>query len=134
MKGQRYRFFRNENPFDGETSCELHISIETEESGNKDSSSNVNQPVAVGYSFDATIECQVSSFVSDHNENNKASDLDVGTAYDLELCKTSEDDQKHFSTTIARGTFIPTSISFKADNKKTVTSTIKLEGTEERTV
>ena len=134
MKGQRYRFYNNDLHFAGETSCELHISVETEDSGTKDDVLNVGSPVAVGYSFDATIECQVSSFVSDHNENNKASDLDVGTAYDLELCKTSEDDQKHFSTTIARGTFIPTSISFKADNKKTVTSTIKLEGTGELTV
>ena len=129
MKGQRYRFFKDENPFHCETSCELHISIETEESGNKDNISNANQPVAVGYSFDATIESQISVFVSDHNENYKASDLSVGTPYDLELCKTSESDQAHGLLTIASGRFIPTSISFKADNKKTVTSTIKLEGT-----
>lgn len=129
MKGQRYRFFKDENPFGGETSCELHISIETEESGNKDNISNANQPVAVGYSFDATIESQISNFVSDHNENYKASDLSVGEAYDLELRKTSDSDQSHGLLTIASGRFIPTSISFKADNKKTVTSTIKLEGT-----
>ena len=134
MKGQRYRFFKDDNPFHCETSCELHISIETEESGNKDTSTNANQPVAVGYSFDATIESQISVFVSDHNKNYKASDLSVGTPYDLELCKTSEGNQSLSSTTIASGTFIPTSISFKADNKKTVTSTIKLEGTEELTV
>ena len=134
MKGQRYRFFKDNNPFHCETSCELHISIETEESGNKDTSTNVNRPVAVGYSFDATIESQISVFVSDHNENYKASDLSVGTPYDLELGKTSESNQGLSSVTIASGTFIPTSISFKADNKKTVTSTIKLEGTGELTV
>lgn len=134
MKGQRYRFFKDNNPFHCETSCELHISIETEESGNKDTSTNVNRPVAVGYSFDATIESQISVFTSDHNENYKASDLSVGTPYDLELGKTSESNQGLSSVTIASGTFIPTSISFKADNKKTVTSTIKLEGTGELTV
>ena len=134
MKGQRYRFYNNDLHFAGETSCELHISVETEDSGTKDDVLNVGSPVAVGYSFDATIESQISNFVSDHNDDYKASDLSVGTPYDLELCKTSETDQTHGLLTIASGTFIPTSISFKADNKKTVTSTIKLEGTEELTV
>ena len=134
MKGQRYRFFKSGVQFQGETSCELHISIETEESGNKDTDTNVNQPVAVGYSFDATIECQVSSFFSDTNYSIKASDLTVGQVEELELSKTSESNQSTPATTIAEGMFIPTSISFKADNKKTVTSTIKLEGTEELTV
>ena len=134
MKGQRYRFFRDNVNFSGETSCELHISIETEESGNKDINANVNQPVAVGYSFDATIECQVSGFISDTNYSIKASDLTVGQVEELELRKTSDSDQTHGLLTIASGKFIPTSISFKADNKKTVTSTIKLEGTGELTV
>ena len=134
MKGQRYRFFRDSVNFSGETSCELHISIETEESGNKDINANVNQPVAVGYSFDATIECQVSSFISDTNYSIKASDLTVGQVEELELCKTSETNQTTPATTIASGKFIPTSISFKADNKKTVTATIKLEGTGELTI
>ena len=134
MKGQRYRFYNNDLHFAGETSCELHISVETEDSGTKDDVLNVGSPVAVGYSFDATIESQISNFVSDHNDNYKASDLSVGTPYDLELCKTSDSDQTHGLLTIASGRFIPTSISFKADNKKTVTSTIKLEGTGELTV
>ena len=134
MKGQRYRFFRDGVHFSGETSCELHISIETEESGNKDINTNVNQPIAVGYSFDATIECQVSGFISDTNHSIKASDLTVGQVEELELSKTSDSNQTTPATTIAEGMFIPTSISYKADNKKTVTSTIKLEGTEELTV
>lgn len=129
MKGQRYRFFRDSNHFSGETSCELHISIETEETGNKDTNRNVSLPVAVGYSFDATIECQVSNFVSDLNYTVKASDLTVGQVEELSLAKTSESDQTSYGSTIASGQFIPTSISFKADNKKTVTATIKLEGT-----
>ena len=62
MKGQRYRFYNNDLHFAGETSCELHISVETEDSGTKDDVLNVGSPVAVGYSFDASIECQMSNF------------------------------------------------------------------------
>ena len=134
MKGQRYRFYNNDLHFAGETSCELHISVETEDSGTKDDVLNVGSPVAVGYSFDAAIECQMSNFKENHNYCYKASDIEIGVPIEVELGKASADNQTTKEATIASGTFIPTSISFKADNKKTVTSTIKLEGTGELTV
>lgn len=129
MKGQRYRFFANDVPFQAETSCELHISVETEESYNKDFNNNCAWPVAVGYSFDASIECQVKNFSSDKNNYYVPADLTPGEPIDLELCRTTEDSTTSYDATIASGKFIPTSISYKADNKKTVTASIKLEGT-----
>lgn len=127
MKGQRYRFFKEGVPFESETSCELHISVETEETSNKDYSTPVAWPEGVGCSFDATIECQVKNYSG--SSYVLPTDLEVGVPVDLELCKTSETSNTTKETVIASGTFIPTSISYKADNKKTVTATIKLEGT-----
>lgn len=132
MKGQRYRFFKDGVPFESETSCELHISVETEESSNKDYATLVAFPVGVGYSFDATIECQVKSYSG--SSYTLPVDLEIGVPVELELCKTSDSSPTTKGTTIARGFYIPTSISYKADNKKTVTATIKLEGTGELTV
>lgn len=130
MKGQRYRFFKDGSlKLRGETSCELHISIETEEAVNKDSNLNYSLPEVVGYSFDASIECQVDSFLSNTSYDAKPSDLSIGQVYSMSLGRTSDSDNTTIETEIASGRFIPTSISYKADNKKVVTASIKLEGT-----
>lgn len=129
MKGQRFRFFGNSVPFQGETSCELHISVETEESYNKDTNNNCAWPVVTGYSFDASVECQVQDFMSDPDDHLVPADLSVGTPIELEFSRTSADNTKRSERVIATGNFIPTSISYKADNKKTVTASVKLEGT-----
>lgn len=130
MKGQRYRFFKDSSlKLRGETSCELHISIETEEAVNKDSNLNYSLPEVVGYSFDASIECHVDSFLSNQSYDAKPSDLSIGQACSMSLGRTSDSDNSVIETEIASGRFIPTSISYKADNKKVVTASIKLEGT-----
>lgn len=128
MKGQRLRFFMDGVPFAGETSCELHISIETEESVNKDTADNFAYPEMVGYIYDASIECQVEHFGHDNNFFVGADYLTPGETAALQLKRTAENSMSQ-STVIASGNFIPTSVSYKADNKKTVTASIKLEGT-----
>lgn len=128
MKGQKVRYTLGNSTFEGETSCEFHISIETEESYNKDNADNCSYPVMVGYSFDGSIECQVVNFSKSDAYGVLPSDLNIGEAVSLKLTNLPS------SLAIATGSFIPTSISYKADNKKTVTASIKLEGTGELTV
>lgn len=129
MKGQRYRFFSGGVPIAGETSCELHISVETEEGVNKDTADNNAYPEVVGYSFDGTVECQVNHFRGDGLNSFGVDNFTVGQKKSFELSRTSVDDNTEEGSIIVSGDFIPTSISYKADNKKTVTASIKLEGT-----
>ena len=65
MKGHSLRAYDpvNDKKFKNETSVELHISIETEDVDNKDIPQNYTFPVMTGYSFDMTIEQQISSFL-----------------------------------------------------------------------
>lgn len=134
MKGQLFRIYDSDNNqlIQGETSCELHISIETESEQNKDNGNNADYPTMVGYSFDATIECQISSFVTDGEMINRATDFDAGDNHTLELAQL--DSAGQYQSKIASGSFITTSVSYKSDNKKTITATIKLEGSGELTL
>lgn len=134
MKGQRFRIFdpNGDQVIQGETSCELHISIETESEQNKDNADNANYPTMVGYSFDATIECQVSSFVKHGEMVKRSTDFNAGDNQGLELAEFNSAGQ--YQSKIASGSFITTSVSYKSDNKKTITATIKLEGSGELTL
>ena len=134
MKGQRFRIYdpNGDQVIQGETSCELHISIETESEQNKDNGNNADYPTMVGYSFDATIECQVSSFVKHGEMVKRSTDFNAGDNQGLELAEFNSAGQ--YQSKIASGSFITTSVSYKSDNKKTITATIKLEGSGELTL
>lgn len=134
MKGQRFRIYdpNGDQVIQGETSCELHISIETESEQNKDNGNNADYPTMVGYSFDATIECQISSFIKDGEIVKRSTDFNAGDNQGLELAEFNSTGQ--YQSKIASGSFITTSVSYKSDNKKTITATIKLEGSGELTL
>lgn len=134
MKGQRFRIYdpNGDQVIQGETSCELHISIETESEQNKDNADNADYPTMVGYSFDATIECQISAFIKDGEMVKRSTDFNAGDNQGLELAEFNSAGQ--YQSKIASGSFITTSVSYKSDNKKTITATIKLEGSGELTL
>lgn len=134
MKGQRFRIYDSNNDMviQGETSCELHISIETESEQNKDNADNADYPTMVGYSFDATIECQISSFIKHGGNVKRSTDFNAGDNHALELAEFNS--AGLYQSKIASGSFITTSVSYKSDNKKTITATIKLEGSGELTL
>ena len=134
MKGQRFRIYdsNGDKVIQGETSCELHISIETESEQNKDNADNADYPTMVGYSFDATIECQISSFLKNGGNVKRSTDFNAGDNQGLELAEF--DSAGQYQSKIASGSFITTSVSYKSDNKKTITATIKLEGSGELTL
>lgn len=134
MKGQRFRIYDSNNDMviQGETSCELHISIEIESEQNKDNADNADYPTMVGYSFDATIECQISSFLKNGGNVKRSTDFNAGDNQGLELAEFNSAGQ--YQSKIASGSFITTSVSYKSDNKKTITATIKLEGSGELTL
>ena len=132
MKGQQMRIYdpENEKKVQGETSCELHISIETESEANKDSADNWDYPAFMGYSFDLTTEVQISSFTKDEL-SYRPTDFTPGAKNVLSLTLFNENNS--FATTFARAHFICTSVSYRADNKKTIIATIKHEGSGEIT-
>ena len=134
MKGQRFRIYDpvTDQVIQGETSCELHISIETESEQNKDNADNADYPTMVGYSFDATIECQISSFIKHGEMVKRTTDFEIGYHEELDLAQFDSTGQ--YQSKIASGSFITTSVSYKSDNKKTITATIKLEGSGELTL
>ena len=127
MKGQRLRIYEesNERRVQGETSCELHISIETESEVNKDNADTWDYPTFMGYSFDTTIEVQVSSFAKQDEFVMRATDFNAGGQDTLHLALF---DGLDYNKSICHGNLICTSVSYKADNKKTITATIKHEG------
>ena len=127
MKGQRLRIYEesNERRVQGETSCELHISIETESEVNKDNADEWDYPAFMGYSFDTTIEVQVSSFAKEDEMVMRATDFNAGGQNTLHLALFSG---KTYQSSICHGNLICRSVSYKADNKKTITATIKHEG------
>ena len=133
MKGQKMRIYDAENKkkVQGETSCELHISIETESEANKDSADNWDYPAFMGYSFDLTTEVQISSFTAKDKLSYCPTDFTPGAKNVLSLTLLSEDNS--FSMTFVRASFICTSVTYRADNKKTIIATIKHEGSGEMT-
>ena len=130
MKGQRLRIYEesNERRVQGETSCELHISIETESEVNKDNADTWDYPTFMGYSFDTTIEVQVSSFAKQDEFVMRATDFNAGGQDTLHLALFTG---LTYNKSICHGKLICTSVSYKSDNKKTITATIKHEGTGE---
>lgn len=130
MKGQSLRIYDEENSrrVQGETSCELHISIETESEANKDTADNWDYPAFMGYSFDTTIEIQISTFKKQDEFVMRATDFTAGGIDYLHLAQFSG---TTYQSSVCHGEFICTSVSYKADNKKTITATIKHEGTGE---
>ena len=127
MKGQQLRIYEesNDRRVQGETSCELHISIETESEVNKDNADTWDYPTFMGYSFDTTIEVQVSSFAKQDEFVMRATDFNAGGQDTLHLALF---DGLDYNKSICHGNLICTSVSYKADNKKTITATIKHEG------
>ena len=127
MKGQRLRIYEesNERRVQGETSCELHISIETESEVNKDNADTWDYPTFMGYSFDTTIEVQVSSFAKQDEFVMRATDFNAGGQDTLHLALFTG---LTYNKSICHGNLICTSVSYKSDNKKTITATIKHEG------
>ena len=130
MKGQRLRIYEesNERRVQGETSCALHISIETESEVNKDNADTWDYPTFMGYSFDTTIEVQVSSFAKQDEFVMRATDFNAGGQDTLHLALFTG---LTYNKSICHGNLICTSVSYKSDNKKTITATIKHEGTGE---
>ena len=128
MKGQQIRIYDSENQkrVQGETSCELHISIETESEANKDSVDNWDYPAFVGYSFDLTTEVQISSFIAMDKFVYRPTDFYPGRQDVLGLTLFNENNS--YGLTFMRASFICTSVSYRADNKKAITATIKHEG------
>lgn len=128
MKGQRMRIYdpENEKKVQGETSCELHISIETESEANKDGVDNWDYPAFMGYSFDLTTEVQISSFTARDELSYRPTDFTPGTSNILGLALFNEGNT--YGLMFVRAPFICTSVSYRADNKKTITASIKHEG------
>lgn len=133
MKGQRMRIYDPENgeSVQGETSCELHISIETESEANKDSADNWDYPAFMGYSFDLTTEVQISSFTAKDESSYRPTDFTPGNKDILGLALFNEGNT--YGSMFVRASFICTSVSYRADNKKTIIATIKHEGSGEIT-
>ena len=134
MKGYNLRAYdcENERRFNNETSCELHISIETEDIDNKDIPLGSVFTMMTGYSFDMTVEQHVTSFTTGANNTANAGDFHDNSVHTLALerfvGKGPYDGQ---GTEVCYGQFYTESLSFKADNKKVVTSTLKFQGTGE---
>ena len=128
MKGQRMRIYdpENEKRVLGETSCELHISIETESEANKDSFDDWDYPAFMGYSFDLTTEVQISSFTAKNELSYRPTDFTPGKEDILGLGIFSI--ANTFGIMFVKAPFICTSVSYRADNKKTIIATIKHEG------
>lgn len=130
MKGQRYRAFDTvgERYFEGETTCELHISVEVESAVNKDNTDDNDYPEVVGYSFDMTVEQQCSQLIIDDEMKISAADINGGDSMVLALARFANSSLTK-EAIIASGKFICTSTSYKADNKKILSATHKFEGT-----
>ena len=128
MKGQRMRIYdpENEKRVLGETSCELHISIETESEANKDSFDDWDYPAFMGYSFDLTTEVQISLFTAKDSLSYSPTYFAPGTENILSLALFNEDHS--YALPFLRAPFICKSVSYRADNKKTIIATIKHEG------
>lgn len=131
MKGHSLRAYDpvNDKKFKNETSVELHISIETEDVDNKDVPQNYTFPDITGYSFDMTIEQQVSSFIVGDEYSLTAGDLHDNIPHVIALEIFNGKGSSAQNKEVCYGTFYKQSLSYKADNRKVVTSTLKLQGT-----
>ena len=129
MKGQRYRVFNPDSSkyFEGETTCELHISVETESVDNKDNTSGFDTLEVVGYSFDMTVEQQCEHLTTQENALT-AAEISPGLNLTLALARFASGSLTK-EAIIASGNFICSSTSYKADNKKILSATHKFEGT-----
>ena len=127
MKGQRLRIYEegNERRVQGETSCELHISIETESEVNKDNADTWDYPTFMGYSFDTTIEVQVSSFAKQDEMVMRATDFNAGSQDTIHLALFNG---TTYQSSVCHGNLICASLSYMSYNIKTITATIKHEG------
>ena len=122
----------NKRRFANEVSCEFHISIETEDIDNKDIPLIHSFPVMTGYSFDMTIEQHVSSFSVSNTNFSNAGDFDNNLPHTLALERFGgKGPQAPNDTEVCYGDFYTESLTYKADNKKVVTSTLKFQGTGE---
>lgn len=130
MKGQRYRAFDTvgERYFEGETTCELHISVEVESAVNKDNADNTDYPEVVGYSFDMTVEQQCTHLTTNDEMVITAADINAGDSKSLALARFASGSLTK-EAIIASGNFLCSSTSYKADNKKILSATHKFEGT-----
>lgn len=134
MKGYNLRAYDcvNERRFTNEVSCELHISIETEDIDNKDIISGYVFPVMTGYSFDMTVEQHVSEFTTGDEKAANAGDFHDNLVHTLALERfAGKGPYEGQQTEVCYGQFYTESLSFKADNKKVITSTLKFQGTGE---
>ena len=134
MNGYNLRAYDCEKKrrFSGEISCELHISIETEDIDNKDIPLGPVFPMMTGYSFDMTVEQHVSSFTTGSDNIANAGDFHDNLVHILALERfASKGSYNGQGTEVCYGQFYTESLSFKADNKKVVTSTLKFQGTGE---
>ena len=99
---------------------------------NKDIPQGYVFPVMTGYSFDMTVEQHVSGFTTGDEKAANAGDFHDNLVHTLALerfaGKGPYDGQ---GTEVCYGQFYTESLSFKADNKKVVTSTLKFQGTGE---
>lgn len=131
MKGHSLRAYDpvNKKKFSNETSVELHISIETEDVDNKDILQNYTFPVMTGYSFDMTIEQQIPSFRVGNKYTLIPGDLHDNISHIIALEKFNGKGSTAKNQEVCYGTFYTQSVSYKADNRKVVTSTLKLQGT-----
>ena len=134
MNGYNLRAFDldNERRFANEVSCEFHISIEIEDIDNKDIPQGSVFPVMTGYSFDMTVEQHVSGFTTSNDKYSNAGDFHDNISHTLALerfaGKGPIDSQ---GSEVCYGSFYTESLSFKADNTKGVTSTLKFPRTGE---
>ena len=134
MNGYNLRAYDCENKrrFSNEISCELHISIETEDIDNKDIPLGSVFPMMTGYSFDMTVEQHVTSFTTGADNTANAGDFHDNSVHTLALERFASKGSYHGQgTEVCYGQFYTESLSFKADNKKVVTSTLKFQGTGE---
>ena len=134
MKGYNLRAYDCENKrrFTNEISCELHISIETEDIDNKDIPQGYVFPVMTGYSFDMTVEQHVSELTIGDEKAANAGDFHDNLVHTLALERfTGKGPYDGQGTEVCYGQFYTESLSFKADNKKVITSTLKFQGTGE---
>ena len=134
MNGYNLRGYdlTNKKRFANEVSCELHISIETEDIDNKDIPLIQAFPVMTGYSFDMTIEQHVSDFSVSNSNFSNAADFNDNLLHTLGLERfEGKGPQDPNNTEVCYGDFYTESLTFKADNKKVVTSTLKFQGTGE---
>lgn len=132
MKGFLLRAYDvvNKKKFVNETSVELHISLETEDIDNKDMSENSIYPQVTGYSYDMTIEQHVDKF------GTSLSGLTAADIHDTNLHRIGLEWFNAKGGTPAKaevcwGNFYTESVSYNADNRKVVTSVVKLKGTAE---